>query len=83
MRSALAVYKQIEKSLRHRINEGQWRAGTMLPSRRDLAKEYGVSSVTVERAIASLIAEGMLRADDRRGTFVALDSGMADSPGLM
>lgn len=65
-----AVYKQIETSLRKRIRDGLWVAGTMLPSRRDLAKEYGVSSVTVERAIARLIAEGLLRADDRRGTFV-------------
>lgn len=83
MRSAPAVYKQIEKSLRHRIREGHWRAGAMLPSRRDLAKEYGVSSVTVERAIASLIAEGTLRADDRRGTFVTLDPGTAtkEAPG--
>ena len=42
----------------------------MLPSRRDLAKEYDVSSLTVDRAVTRLIAEGLLRADDRRGTFV-------------
>jgi DNA-binding LacI/PurR family transcriptional regulator len=65
-----AVYKQIETSLRKRIRDGHWVAGTMLPSRRDLAKEFGVSSVTVERAITRLIADGILRADDRRGTFV-------------
>lgn len=69
-KSSPAVYKQIETSLRKRIKDGFWGAGTMLPSRRDLAKEYGVSSVTVERAITRLIADGLLRADDRRGTFV-------------
>lgn len=43
----------------------------MLPSRRDLAREFGVSPITIERAISPLLAEGVLRADDRRGTFVA------------
>lgn len=43
----------------------------MLPSRRDLARDYGVSPVTIERAITPLLSEGLLRADDRRGTFVA------------
>src|SRR5438309_2024299 len=65
-----ALYKEIEANLRHRIQSGQWPAGTMLPSRRDLAREHGVSSLTVERAITPLISAGLLRADDRRGTFV-------------
>lgn len=68
---SLATYKQIEISLRSKIREGTWPIGMMLPSRRTLAKEYGVSPITIERAITPLISEGMLRADDRRGTFVA------------
>jgi DNA-binding LacI/PurR family transcriptional regulator len=43
----------------------------MLPGRRELASEYGVSRVTVERAITHLLADGTLRTDNRRGTFVA------------
>ncbi|HEY3333318.1 MAG TPA: GntR family transcriptional regulator [Capsulimonadaceae bacterium] len=66
----LAVYKQIEGHLRRKIDAGEWASGSMLPSRRDLAKQYGVSPLTVERAITNLIAGGLLRADDRRGTFV-------------
>jgi len=46
----------------------------MMPSRRDLAKEYLVSPLTLERAIAPLIADGTLRSDSRRGTFVAADN---------
>lgn len=66
-----AVYKQIEGALRRQILEGEWQAGAIVPSRRNLAKQYGVSPVTIERAITGLIADGLLRADDRRGTFVA------------
>lgn len=65
------VYSQIEASLRDRIGRSLWPVGSRLPSRRALAKEYGVSPVTLERAVTRLIADGLLRADDRRGTFVA------------
>ncbi|MDR3710382.1 MAG: GntR family transcriptional regulator [Capsulimonadaceae bacterium] len=66
-----AIYRQIEMRLRGSISQGEWRPGVMLPSRRELAKRYGVSSLTIERAVSALISDGLLRADDRRGTFVA------------
>src|SRR4051812_27454833 len=66
-----ALYKQIEGELRRKIEGAVWPVGSMLPSRRDLARQYGVSTLTVERAIDGLVREGLLRADDRRGTFVA------------
>jgi len=43
----------------------------MLASRHNLAKEYGVALSTAQRAIANLIADGILESLDRRGTFVA------------
>ena len=67
----VAEYRRIETDLRRRIEGGQWLTGAMLPSRRDLAQEYQVSSVTVGRAIEALVAENLLRADSRRGTFVS------------
>ncbi len=66
-----SAYRRIEESLRTRIRQGQWPVGTMLPGRRDLAKEYEVSLVTIERAVTHLLADGTLRSDNRRGTFVA------------
>ena len=67
----IAEYRRIETDMRNRIGMGQWLPGVMLPSRRDLAAQYGVSSVTLGRAIKPLVADGTLRADDRRGTFVS------------
>lgn len=69
--AATAVYKQIEADMRSRIAEGQWAVGEVLPARRELARYYGVSPLTVERAVTSLISDGLLRTDGRRGTFVA------------
>lgn len=65
-----ARYRQIENSLRGEIMKGRWPAGTLMPSRRELAKEYGVSLITLERAIAGLLKDGILHARDRRGTYV-------------
>ena len=66
----MAGYKRIEIDLRKQVEGGRWVVGAMLPSRRDLARQYAVSLVTLDRAIGPLLADGTLRADDRRGTFV-------------
>lgn len=77
--SSISVYRRIESDLRARIAQGQWPLGVMLPSRKNLAREYGVDERTLQRAIASLLADGTLRADGGRGTFVTEKSAV---PGL-
>ena len=69
--ATLAEYRRVEAELRDLIGKGNWPVGAMLPSRRDLARQYSVSLVTLDRAIGPLLADGILRADDRRGTFIA------------
>lgn len=68
---AQAVYLQIADDLRTRIRSDYWSPGSMLPSRADLAHEYGVALMTVQKAIQPLLDEGLLIASHRRGTFVA------------
>ena len=76
-RQSATGYQHIAADIRRQIASGDLTPGAMLPSRRDLMKQYGVASLTVARAISGLIATGVLRADHRRGTFVA----KADQPG--
>ena len=64
------VYQRIENDLRRRIHQGVWSVGARLPSRQSLAREYAVDLSTVQKAIASLLVDGTLRADNGRGTFV-------------
>lgn len=45
--------------------------GDMLPGERILEETYGVSRITVRRAIGDLVASGMLRRARGKGTFVA------------
>ena len=64
-------YERVAAGLRTRIASGEWRPGELIPGRRALAAEYSVAPATLERAAGMLIAEGLLSALDRRGTFVA------------
>lgn len=66
-----ALYRKIETELRHKVDSGILTVGAALPSRRDLAREYKVSTLTIDRAIDRMIRDGILRSDDRRGTYVA------------
>ncbi|MEO7715849.1 MAG: GntR family transcriptional regulator, partial [Capsulimonas sp.] len=51
---SMAVYRRIEENLRMRIASGEWSAGAMIPSRKDLAAAYGVDLGTIQRAVAGL-----------------------------
>lgn len=64
-------YIRIREELRRRVREGLYRAGERIPSEPSLAREFGVSRGTVERAIRGLVEEGILVREQGRGTFVA------------
>jgi GntR family phosphonate transport system transcriptional regulator len=64
------VWRQIRDRLEARILDGTWAPGERLPTELALASEFGVNRHTVRRATASLIEQGLLRAEQGRGTFV-------------
>ncbi len=57
--------------LKAEIASGAFEKGSRLPPESEIAARFGVNRHTVRRAIAALTAEGILRADQGRGTFVA------------
>ncbi|MFD0671137.1 GntR family transcriptional regulator [Cohnella sp. GCM10027633] len=63
-------YTRIKEDIKRRILEGEWLRETKLPSSRDFAESYKSSVNTVEKAIKELCAEGLLKRDNRRGTFI-------------
>ncbi|WP_337102301.1 GntR family transcriptional regulator [Paenibacillus sp. YIM B09110] len=63
-------YSRIKEDIKKRILEGEWLGDTKLPSSRDFAESYQSSVNTVEKAIKELCAEGLLKRDKRRGTFI-------------
>lgn len=53
------------------LSTGELAPDAAIPSERELMETYAVSRATVRRAIESLIAEGVLRRVQGKGTFVA------------
>lgn len=69
-----SLYEYLYACIRADIERGTVAAGQRLPSKRALARHLGVSLITVESAYAQLVAEGYVRAEERRGYFAsALD----------
>jgi len=65
------LYYRIREDLRELINSGQVKPGDRLSSERELCKQYGVSSITVKRAVLDLVRDGLLYRVPGKGTFVS------------
>ncbi|MEV7287385.1 GntR family transcriptional regulator [Streptomyces sp. NPDC093252] len=65
-----APYLEVANVLRARILAGEWAAGERLPSRAQLADEYGVGRNVTQRAVDRLIIEGLLEGRAGSGTYV-------------
>jgi GntR family histidine utilization transcriptional repressor len=75
--SAESHHARIIASLRQAIVEGSLAPGHLLPRETDLAAEYGVSRMTMNKVLTQLTAEGYLVRRKRSGTFVAEPRGQA------
>lgn len=64
------LFRQLEHELASAITAGELRAGTRLPSERDLAKMLGVSRTTAMNAYRELESRGLVRGRVGRGTYV-------------
>ncbi|MDF3290794.1 GntR family transcriptional regulator [Streptomyces silvisoli] len=65
-----APYLEVAEDLRARIKRGEWAEGGRLPSRAQLAEEYGVGRNVTQRAVDRLIVEGLLEGRAGSGTYV-------------
>ncbi|WP_109480482.1 PLP-dependent aminotransferase family protein [Paraburkholderia sp. C35] len=63
-------YKALVDALAADIRAGRLRAGTRLPTHRDLAAKHGLALVTATRVYAELAAMGLVSGETGRGTYV-------------
>lgn len=70
MRKEKPVYLRLYETLREEIIGGAWAFGARLPSRRQLAKERGISVVTAEHCFELLCQEGYIEARPKSGYYV-------------
>lgn len=66
-----APYARIKQFLKDSLADGQWAPGELMPSEAELVTRFGVSRMTVTRALKELQAEGLVERTQGVGTFAA------------
>jgi GntR family transcriptional regulator len=68
---ALPLYAKVAETIKGRIRSNHYVPGDMIPPARELAEEFGVSNITIRKAIEVLTREGFLAPRQGVGTMVA------------
>jgi DNA-binding GntR family transcriptional regulator len=69
-RTGTALHENVRQEIMRRVSAGEYAVGEALPSAAALAEEFGVSAITIKRALRDLQTAGILRAVPGLGTFV-------------
>lgn len=67
-------YHQVYVTLRAWVRDGTYRPGDQIPTEPELCRLFGVSRITIRKAIDHLAREGWLMRHQGRGTFVQLSA---------
>ncbi|WP_104203500.1 histidine utilization repressor [Billgrantia saliphila] len=70
MGSSPPLYLQIQQHLLEKIQGGDWPAHHQIPPEEQLARDFGVSRMTANKAIRDLVQQGYLSRQPGLGTFV-------------
>ncbi len=76
-KNGILLYTQVANVLRKEIAGGKYREGESIGTQDELSKRFGVSSITVRKAILLLSEEGFVETRQGKGTFaksVGIDS---------
>jgi DNA-binding FadR family transcriptional regulator len=78
LKTRSSLGNDIAQALKHRIRDGTFKPGDVLPGQRELAAQFGASLASVREAVSALSAAGWLEARPGKGTTVR--SVGADTP---
>lgn len=68
---AAAPYSRVKSFLKAGLEKGRWKPGQLMPSEAELVQQFGVSRMTVNRALRELQSEGLVDRVQGVGTFAA------------
>jgi GntR family transcriptional regulator len=68
--SPIPLYYQLKKIISELIENEEIKENDTVPTERELCEYHGISRMTVNKAIASLVNEGLLYRERGKGTFV-------------
>lgn len=66
-----APYARVKQFLKQELGRGRWAPGALMPSEAELVAQFGVSRMTVTRALRELQSEGLVKRLQGVGTFAA------------
>jgi GntR family transcriptional regulator, histidine utilization repressor len=66
-----APFAKVKQHLKVGLAQGRWLPGAQMPSEAELVAQFGVSRMTVNRALRELQAEGLVQRVQGLGTFAA------------
>ena len=81
--SSRPIYAQLVERLKARILAGTYPPGGHLDSVRDLAAAAGVNPNTMQRALAQLETEGLVRTERTSGRYVTEDTELIEVSGQL
>lgn len=70
-RSAVPLYRQLYDEIRYAVDTGVYKRGEQIPSEDKLREMYGISRITVRKALEELTADQILVKKHGKGTFVS------------
>jgi GntR family histidine utilization transcriptional repressor len=70
-RAAASPYARVKQFIRSGLLRGRWPPGALMPSEAELVGQFGVSRMTVNRALRELQSEGLVERVQGVGTFAA------------
>jgi GntR family transcriptional regulator len=71
--AAEPLYSQLQHAILESIRNGELVRGQPIPTGKELQDAFGVSSITVRRALSELVSDGYLVREPGRGTFLLRD----------
>jgi GntR family histidine utilization transcriptional repressor len=66
----MRLHQRIRSDIESKILSGEWRPGTKIPSEHQLMQDYDCARMTVNKALSSLVAVGLIERRRRAGSFV-------------
>jgi GntR family histidine utilization transcriptional repressor len=78
-RRPAAPYSRVKDFLKAGLADGHWRPGELMPSEAELVARFGVSRMTVSRALRELQSQGLVERVQGVGTFAAQLHGVSST----
>jgi DNA-binding GntR family transcriptional regulator len=69
--SVVPLYEQVREFIRQEIQSGKIKPRQKLPTESEFVAQYGVSIITIRRAISELVKEGLVEKKQGKGIFVS------------